>query len=1080
MSSRFRSSPCVGRACAALGALAAIASTGCSSSDSASTSADAAVGPPSDPATTESRGAADRIAEIRSRFAITPLGRPKAPLVDAPARPPRPILGEAIVERFEHLADGRLKPILPPLARRGVLHTASVVLPALATREVELEDDATRLAVKFALQGALDRPAETANGIALYRGALAGADLVHRVHAEGTEDFVVFETKPAVEELAYRVDISRVAGLRLVSNTLEFLDASGTPRLRVAPPYVVDAKGERRDARLVVERCAYDTNPAGPWGRAVTPAGNHECAIRVSWALSPDQYPAMLDPAWVATGSMTVGRVEHVATVLASGKVLIAGGGSTADLYDATSGTWSATGAMALSRLDPTANLLGNGKVLVAGGSTSATNPAGRLSTAELYNPASGTWSATGSMKQVRQYHTASVLLNGKVLVAAGGTTTSNFSSSAELYDTASGTWSTTGSLSSQHYLHAAAVLPGGAVLVAGGGSSVAEIYNPALGTWSTTGPMNATRNSLAMALLASGKVLVAGGDDYSSGSTVVLSTAELYDPTLGAWSNTASMSGLREFGAISVLANGKAIIAGGYVSPSLLSTAELYDASVGTWGTAGVMTAARQGPTASVLANGKVLVAGGRGSLGPLSSAELFRLMLGAACSTSSDCSSDFCVDGVCCNTSCSAQCAACDVAGTVGTCSPVVGKTHGSRTSCSTAECGLACDGVDATACHFPKTSCGVNACSSGTETHTSTCNGMGACGDVPRSCAPYLCGPTQCSSSCTSVADCTAGFECKLGVCTTGSTPVLGSPCTAASSCPAGAFCTDGVCCSAGKCDPGSSCATTVRKGTCAKLPGTSCTTSAECGSDACVDGVCCDRACTGQCEACDGVGSSGTCTAVVGAPHGARAACVAGTADVCVGRACDGKNALACNGFVGKEATCHTASCAGSTFTPAATCNGMGSCGSPPSGTCAPYACDTNGCRTSCATDADCALGNACTASSCTPRAGQCSTDLTTATTPTGEVTTCYPVLCIPSKGQCGDTCQSAADCASPFVCDTQHNCVNPPSLTSGSGGCANSARAPRGGLAAGGIALAALLLRHRRRRAFMRRLPETRA
>jgi hypothetical protein len=139
--------------------------------------------------------------------------------------------------------------------------------------EVKLEDDTSRLSVRFALTHVQDARIELAGGMALYRGALDGADVVHRVHAEGTEDFVVFETRPAREELSYSVDVSRVPGLRLVSNTLEFLDETGTPLLRVAPPYVVDANSQRREAKLAVTGCAYDTNPAGPWGRRVTKPG---------------------------------------------------------------------------------------------------------------------------------------------------------------------------------------------------------------------------------------------------------------------------------------------------------------------------------------------------------------------------------------------------------------------------------------------------------------------------------------------------------------------------------------------------------------------------------------------------------------------------------------------------------------------------------------------------------------------------------------------------------------------------------------------------------------------------------------
>jgi hypothetical protein len=109
------------------------------------------------------------------------------------------------------------------------------------------------------------------------------------------------------------------------------------------------------------------------------------------------------------------------------------------------------------------------------------------------------------------------------------------------------------------------------------------------------------------------------------------------------------------------------------------------------------------------------------------------------------------------------------------------------------------------------------------------------------------------------------------------------------------------------------------------------------------------------------------------------------------------------------------------------------------------------------------DSDCAAGNACTAQSCAPRAPQCSTDLSTATAATGETTKCYPVLCVPSRGQCGETCQAAADCASPFVCDTQGHCVSAPSSASSSGGCSVGPRRTANGHALGALALTALAL-----------------
>ena len=156
------------------------------------------------------------------------------------------------------------------------------------------------------------------------------------------------------------------------------------------------------------------------------------------------------------------------------------------------------------------------------------------------------TFGDTGSLNTARYGHTATLLPNGKMLVAGGGGS-SGFLSSAELYDPASGTWTATGSLNSARYLHTATLLPNGKVLVAGGyygvASTGAELYDPASGTWTATGSLNAARADHTATLLPNGKVLVAGGFGITSG---VLTSVELYDPASGTWSATGNLNTAR------------------------------------------------------------------------------------------------------------------------------------------------------------------------------------------------------------------------------------------------------------------------------------------------------------------------------------------------------------------------------------------------------------------------------------------------------------------------------------------------------------------------------------------------------
>jgi hypothetical protein len=279
------------------------------------------------------------------------------------------------------------------------------------------------------------------------------------------------------------------------------------------------------------------------------------------------------------------------------------------------------TGTLADRRSGHTATLLPNGKVLVAGGASNRI-----LATAELYHPANGTWTATGSLATARASHTATLLPNGKVLVA-GGFATNNYLASAELYDPATGTWTATGSLTTAREFHTATLLRNGKVLIAGGRGNngvleSAELYDPATGTWTVTGSLARQRDFHTATLLPNGKVLVAGRR-----------SAELYDPETGTWMMTGRIATYRSYHKATLLSNGQVLVTGGVDSSGVqtVASAELYNPASGTWTETDSLATARAFHTATLLPNGEVLVAAGLENSGiGLRSAELYDLGLG------------------------------------------------------------------------------------------------------------------------------------------------------------------------------------------------------------------------------------------------------------------------------------------------------------------------------------------------------------------------------------------------------------------------------------------------------------------
>jgi len=332
-------------------------------------------------------------------------------------------------------------------------------------------------------------------------------------------------------------------------------------------------------------------------------------------------------PSWSPTGSLFSARAGHTATLLANGQALVAGGSSNSgELYNPATGTWRLTGNLNSVRFKHTATLLPNGKVLVAGGAIRIF-PGDLINSAELYDPATGTWSSTGNLNSIRYGHTATLLPNGKVLVTGGSTSPNNGVDldSAELYDPATGRWSLTGNLKTARTTHTATLLPSGQVLVVGvrccdaTAIKSAELYDPIMGTWSSAGQLNTMYNALTATLLPNGKVLVT---EWDGADGVEVPTTELYDPATGMWSVTGNLNAPGNCSTTATLLPNGQVLGG---------LTELYDPATGSWSRTANPTTGRCGHTATLLPNGKVLIAGGQNFFNepPFNSAELFDLGL-------------------------------------------------------------------------------------------------------------------------------------------------------------------------------------------------------------------------------------------------------------------------------------------------------------------------------------------------------------------------------------------------------------------------------------------------------------------
>jgi hypothetical protein len=720
----------------------------------------------------------------------------------------------------------------------------------------------------------------------------------------------------------------------------------------------------------------------------------------------------LLDPgtrALAPTGSLALARRAPTATLLRDGRVLVAGDAASApaETYDPTTATFTAVGKPVADRSGTTATLLPSGKVLFTGGTDFAGGA--KLSSAELYDPATKAFSATGAMTYARAGHAATLLATGKVFVVGGSD-----AATAELYDPLTGRFAVVASPLTARARVATALLPSGKVLIAGGATRATEVYDPETGGVTFGASLATPRPGLSATLLPSGRVLLSGGGADGVGTPP---TVEVFDPQSGRVLPTGSAVTARQEAAVALLPDGGVLIAGGHfdtvvplVGSRPQSTAEVWDDGISS--RAQARPALKVAP-ASARAGDKVTLKGSG-----------FRPLWEGGASN---------VRGA-------------DAYAPTAIWMPLAGNgaVVGSLSGWSDTQVTWT---VPSTALF-----------------------GLGrlfvSVGGAISNGVPVEIHPAPQAAPCRASAECASG-SCADGVCCDAA---CDGRCRACSAAKKGSG-VDGVC---GDVPP------ELDPARCALFRGSPCTSAAQCATGFCVDGVCCDAACGGQCEACDVEGSFGVCVPVSGAPHGGRSACAPGGADACAAKVCDGVARAGCAGFVGAKVACRAASCADGATTLASFCDGSGACPAARTQRCEPYVCAGDACgKAPCASDAECAAAYRCaiapgaTRGECVVRTDNLCDGQHTVTARDGRTTDCAPYRC--DVQGCKTTCASSDDCIGGSLCETTSGagvCVLAgPSAAAPSGGCATTSGAgARGGVAlAVAAALSTLLGRARRRR-----------
>lgn len=481
-----------------------------------------------------------------------------------------------------------------------------------------------RMTISVALRGASPAAAVATDGNIVYPGGLPGADVVQRPTGDGAEDWLLFAAPPSAPRVEYDVALtSGVASIRLVGRSVELLDAGGVPRLRMAPPVLVDDDCVTTPVEVAVTGCQVDTSPSDPRRRPHPAPGASSCRIALTWPSQKVKYPIALDPSWSSAASMASARAYHTAIRLpGTDRVLVAGGlGSgpynvlaSTEAYDPATDTWASYGTLGTARYAHAMTSFADGTILLAGGldaygaptaTAEATTGTGYFPRASMPGPAAGLTLDPLSAEWA-------IAAGGYRFVGGALRTTAD----APVYFKAADQWYARTMPGGSRGWHASLATSTGVTFFGGerndGAYSVLSSvvrYNSGVDTFSTLTSLPVARTKAGAALLASGTAVIAGGETTSGAATSRTDYAPL--PATSPWTQGPNLLGEAIRPAATATMHEGMVTTGGYASTTVLNDARLFESATSGRPVAKLHTA-RYAHTATADANGLVLVAGG------------------------------------------------------------------------------------------------------------------------------------------------------------------------------------------------------------------------------------------------------------------------------------------------------------------------------------------------------------------------------------------------------------------------------------------------------------------------------------